>query len=496
MASFALDSFEQQAEAFVRARAWREFSYQTGRRPGRGLVSLYEEDFPDFTSMDLWADLQAATPEDPRQHQALSTLLAAANLEARTRDFAVRTTRVQTSASAVFEEEDIPWRAVPGRWPLVAEVPRRHDLEDAWRAVWRTDLNPLLERWQEALRLGIAPLGAQDWLQFWSGLRGLDLANIARLADTVLKDTADVYGHALAVYLNQLDLPIDDVWRSDVEWAFHAPRFDAVFPERMRMPTVIRVFRDLGIELEEQTSIQLEYGMLAGVQCLALEIPHDIHVVSRMEGGWRDLAGTLLGVGMAEHLAHTDASLRVWERWLGDDTPTTGYGFLIEGLVRDKTWLASRLEYRANDDFRVIAHVAWLHRVRATAATAVYEQRLWQTEPGASVAADFEDSLSGATRVRHFGDEYLGLLLNAPWSSMQAAVSLRAELFAAHLRAYLQREFDAEWWRSGRAARFIRDELWRPGRRYSADELLGFMGYEGFDASVLTAEFQEVLRPL
>jgi hypothetical protein len=73
---------------------------------------------------------------------------------------------------------------------------------------------------------------------------------------------------------------------------------------------------------------------------------------------------------------------------------------------------------------------------------------------------------------------------------------LRAEVFCAQLRAYLAREFDEEWWRSNRAARFIKDELWRPGRRHTAEELLGFMGYEGFDATILAAEFEEVLRPL
>ena len=88
------------------------------------------------------------------------------------------------------------------------------------------------------------------------------------------------------------------------------------------------------------------------------------------------------------------------------------------------------------------------------------------------------------------------VMLDAPWSTLRAATRLRAEIFAAQLRAYLQREFDEEWWRSNRAARFIKDELWRPGRRHSADELLGFMGYEGLDPAILTAEFQEVLRPL
>ena len=68
--AFALDSFERQAEAFLRARAWREWNFLSGQRPGRGLITLYDQDFPSFTSTDLWNDLQAASPEEPGQHQA------------------------------------------------------------------------------------------------------------------------------------------------------------------------------------------------------------------------------------------------------------------------------------------------------------------------------------------------------------------------------------------------------------------------------------------
>ena len=84
MPAFALDSFERQAEAFLRARTWREWNFLAGLSPGRGLVRLYDEDFPNFTSTDFWADLQAVTSADPRQHRALSSLLAAAELEGRT----------------------------------------------------------------------------------------------------------------------------------------------------------------------------------------------------------------------------------------------------------------------------------------------------------------------------------------------------------------------------------------------------------------------------
>ncbi|MBV9581346.1 MAG: hypothetical protein JO057_22435 [Chloroflexi bacterium] len=496
MPGLALEGFEIQAEAFLEARAWREHQFQRALRPGRGLVSLYTTDFPDFTSTDLWDDLQAAAPEDPRQLARLSALLAAGHLEGQTRDFAVRLTRLENDATVVFEEETLAWREAAARWPLVLDVPRRHALEDAWRTVLRDELTPILERWQETLRAELVPLGSDDWLGFWSSLLGIDLAMTSKLSNSLLDQTADVYGHGLGVYLGQLELPIDDVWRADVDWAFRAPRFDTVFAERLRMPAVIRAMRDLGIELEEQTSIRLEPGVAAGLRCLPLEVPADARVLLKLVGGWQDLARSLRGLGMAEHLAHTDGSLRVWERWLGDAAPTLGYGFVLEGLLRDPNWLAQRMEYVANEDFRVITHLEWLYRVRRTAALATYEQRLWQAEPGGSMAADFEEALSTATRVRHFPDEYLRLLLGAPWSALDATIRMRAEVFAAQLRLFLKREFDEEWWRSARAAHFVKDELWRPGRRHSADELLGYMGFEGLDPAILIGECVEVLQPL
>jgi hypothetical protein len=496
VAPFALESFERQAEAFVEARAWREWAFLAGLRPGRELVKLYDEDFPDFTSTDYWADLQALTAVEPRHLRRLSSLLAAAELEGRTREFAIQATRVEAQRSVDFEDTDVSWREAPARWALLAEVPRRHALEDSWRSVLKSELNPGLQRWHEALRFELRPLGATDWLAFWSAQRELDQVGLSKQSESLLQGTADVYAHGLGIYLNQLELPLDDLWRSDVDWAFRAPRFDVAFAEIARMPALIHTLGDLGVELNQQSNVRLEYGVWPGVRCLPVDVPQEIHVLLRKSGGWQDYARSLRGLGMAQHLAHTDPTLPLWQRWLGDDTPTVGYGLLIEGLIRDKNWLAARIEYTASEDFVAIAHLAWLYRVRRAAASAAYEQHLWSSDPGGSTAAEFEVALSSATRVRHFGDEYLRPLLGAPWCTLGAAVWVRAEVFAAQLRTYLRREFDEEWWRSTRAARFIKDELWRPGRRHTAEELLGFMGLEGFDPSVLTAEFEEVLRPL
>src|SRR5262245_42941987 len=103
MAAFALDAFEQQVEAFCRARAWREWQYQAGLRPGRSLVTLYDDDFPDFTSTDLFLDLRAAEADDPKRHRALTMLLASGYLEGRTRELASKVTSLQARMQVEFE---------------------------------------------------------------------------------------------------------------------------------------------------------------------------------------------------------------------------------------------------------------------------------------------------------------------------------------------------------------------------------------------------------
>ncbi|HET6318640.1 MAG TPA: hypothetical protein VFG86_19465 [Chloroflexota bacterium] len=496
MPDFALDAFEPQAEAFSRARAWREWQYQSGQRPGRSLVTLYDEDFPDFTSKDLFNDLLGTNSEEPTRTRALSGLLAAASLEGRTRELASKAGSAAARTTVRFEEEDIVWREAPARWPLIGDVPRRHELAESWRAALATELNPVLGNWLETLRSELQQVVGQEWLPFWSEQRGISLEDMARLATTVLQTGDEVYGHALGVYLSQVGLPIDDAWVADADWAFRAARFDVVFPERERMPVLIRTFAGLGIDLESQSELHFEAGPQPGVRYCPVEMPGQVHVLLRLTGGYRDYLRSLRGLGIAQHALHTDPRLPFWQRWLGDDTPTLGYGLLLEGLVRDRAWLLAHVEYENSSDFRVIAHLAWLYRVRRLAASALYEQLVWHSEPGGSLAADFEVRMSEALRLRCFPDEYLRLLQNAPWSTLESAIGLRAEVFAAQLREYLAREFDEEWWRFSRAAKFLRDELWRPGRRHSAQELLGFMGFEGFDPGVLWGQIAEVLAPL
>jgi hypothetical protein len=492
-----LESFEHQAEAFLRARSWREWQFQSRMRPGRGLVDLYDTDFPDFLSKDLYADLQDAQIEDERRKRRLVDLLARANLEGRTREHAVRATRLEAGSTLTFEEETLAWGEAAARWCRIAEVSRRHELESAWRDCARAEFSPVLERWQEALAVVPVQLAeAPDWSSFRAAHLDFEPQTVDALAQQLLASSEEVYPHALGVYLAQQDLPVDDLWPSDADWAFRGERFAASFPEQARMPAVVRTFRELGIEIEDQPELRLEPGSDLDVRCLPLEIPGEVHVLLRLVGGHLDYRRTLRGIGSAEHVVWTDRSLPFPERWLGDPTPRVGYGLLFEHLVDEPVWLADKLEMATSNDLRIVEHIDRVRRVRQLAAQVEYERQLWTAEPGSSLAAEYEERLTAATRVRHFAESYLLFLLGAPWSLDRAAIELRAEVFAAQLRAFLRREFDEEWFRSPRAGRFLMQELWRPGTRHTAEELLGFMGYEGFDPAILWNDTLEVLAPL
>ena len=148
--------------------------------------------------------------------------------------------------------------------------------------------------------------------------------------------------------------------------------------------------RDLGIELEEQTS-PAGAGIEAGVACLPLEVPADTRVLCDWSAAgrtWRERCAASDGastwrtpipparLGTLVGRQRADARLRL----------------LLEGLLRDPNWLTQRMEYVASEDFRVITHLEWLYRVRRVAALAAVRARLWQAEPGASMAADFEEA--------------------------------------------------------------------------------------------------------
>jgi hypothetical protein len=292
--------------------------------------------------------------------------------------------------------------------------------------------------------------------------------------------------------LAEHQLAPEEAWRVDLAYALRGQAFDDDFPPERLETTLVQSLRPLGFDLVEQRNIKLDLesrpAKSARAFCATLSVPEDVRLVCRPVGGHQDYETLLHEAGHAEHFANIDASLRFGYRWLGDSALTEGYAFLLHYLPTDPLWLRRVLDLAEPDSFRYFALFQKLQLVRRYAVKLLYEQELQRTEEPEPLAERYADLFSHHLLVQYAPEEYLADLDDG----LYAAQYLRAWMFEAQLRDYLRREYDEEWFRILKAGRFLRD-LWREGQKYTADELVKFMGFERLEPTLLLAELHEAL---
>jgi len=200
-------------------------------------------------------------------------------------------------------------------------------------------------------------------------------------------------------------------------------------------------------------------------------IPDEVILVVRPGGGPDDYTAYLHELGHALHYAYTDRRLPVEYKRLGDPSVTEAHAFLMDGQMRERTWLKRFAGVSQSADLLRFTALHKLWYLRRYAAKLNYELFL-HSEGAISRCADaYRDLLSEATLVEWPGELYLADV--DPF--FYAARYLRAWVFEAQLRDQLRQRFDVEWFRNDRTGPFLL-ELWREGQRRTVDELAADLG--------------------
>jgi hypothetical protein len=231
-----------------------------------------------------------------------------------------------------------------------------------------------------------------------------------------------------------------------------------------------------------------------GAQIQAIRIPDEAFGLVQRIGGYQDYLWLFEAAGAGLSLVLTDPAAGFGKRWLGDPAIPMGVGLALSSIALEPAWLRERLQCEEPHDYLIIAALRRVTQLRQAAARVKEETLVW--ERGALAGGLSEDIVGlqeDATGSRGFPETYLAPLVGAPWSALDAATTLRAHTFAAQLREFLRNEYEEEWYKSPRAGRFLLDELWRPGGRYTADELARFMGFSALEPSILLKTTNEVL---
>ena len=485
-----LAAFLRDAEAFCNARERERYLHGAGLQPTQELCPLYE-DFAHLFRQDTFGEVLEAECE-PKAKRHLLDFVATGHLDDRARVLTERLANDEASATVAWDEQPVPYRAVPVALAIEPDARRRHELDARWReAIAR--LNPLREERHRTLLETTPRLGHSDYVALYDELRDIHLADLTEAAERFLAATEQAYLEALEELLGGIELALADATACDLGWLFRAQPLDDYFGAKNLLPVLYRSVRDLGLEIAEPSNVSLDLEprplKRAGGFCARLALPQDVRVVVRPVGGRLDYAALFHQVGRALAYSNVDRTLAFPYRWLGDESVGMTYGHLLDSLLTEPGWLEPRLDLEHPADYLRIAHFQRLYEARRDATGVLYAQTRYRTDNGDALAEHYVELYTRHLGVEHAPEPFLA----EDDDGLHAALRFRAMTFAVQQRRYLQREYEEEWYRAPRAGRFLRD-LWREGQKHAVDELARFMGYAGLDLGPLTDELRDGVK--
>ncbi|MCC7368246.1 MAG: hypothetical protein IT306_07485 [Chloroflexi bacterium] len=485
--------FERDADLLVTDLERSHYLDRSGRYQGLRWPSIYER-YAEVWSLDAYEQL-LDIDADERVAPGLQRLVLeqfVRSAEARSQaDIAVQ----ERLTTVDWGGDTLPWRLAQQMVTLEPEREPRHELDEQLRGVYkplqRLRLDRLRAAREQMLLLGQYDQPTDD-LGFWATVRAVAVDEVSKLATWLLEETRELYLDALRDQLIHFKLDDGDAWEVDLEWLFRGEAYDRIFPDHRLMPTVTRMVWDLGIRLQDQTQVKLDQQDLADRVARSfvapIGVPDEVVAVLAPRGGYADVSAMLRLVGEAERYAHADPTQSIVYRRFGDAALSEGYGLLFAGLLGKPDWLSLRLEADATRDAIRLQAFERLYRVRRAAASHLYEVELRKHPEPEMLESEYVDRFADALMVRPFAEDFL----NVTDDPFAGARHLRAALFGSQLSAFLAQEHDEDWYRSARAGRFLVDR-WREGQRYTAEELVQHLGYEGLDPSHLLEELRTAL---
>lgn len=483
------DRYLADAEAFDRAINREHYLEGAGLQAGLNLTPIYTKYLSLFEGERF--DEARSWGLEPTEERYLRDFIAGGHMGQQTKAISEKLAATEAAATVVWDEVPIPYRQLPGMIANEADAPRRHAMEQCYLDVMAT-MNPLRDDRQKRAHLAAVALGYPDYVALFDDVRALHLADLTEKMQAFIGETNDLYFAALDTYLSEMRILRDDARKCDLARIFRASALDALFPEERMLATLHATTRDFGVVLEDQKHIHLdtEARPLKSPRafCATIQVPDDIRLVIKPSGGVQDYEALLHEAGHAEHYAHVDRTLSFPYRCLGDAAVTESYAFLLEYLMHEPSWLYRHLGITRPESFFQLAGFHKLYFLRRYGTKLVYEQELHRAdEPGD--LAEYYDELFTTNLGVGYGPESSLADVDA---GFYAAQYLRAWIFEAQHRQYLQQEFDDEWFRNPRAGKFL-IELWRDGQRNPVEKLAEFMGYAGLDIGPVTDEIRALM---
>ena len=478
--SLDLEGYRAEAEAFLGKLDREYYLHFSGRQDEYGIEAIYERHASLFSRESI-DGLRA------RNAQALLEFAVHGLIGQETKAEAAELARREAVLEVEVDGTRLPYRETSVVQANEADPDRRAAIDTTRNEALAKHLNPLLRELFDRGRALAAELGWPSTLAMCEELSGIDLRQLARQASALLEATEESYEQLVAPELDsQLGFGFERLRRADLAAFFRATSFDRWFPEEGLIASLVETLAGLGIDIESQPGVKLDTEPRAKKSprafCAPVQVPNEVYLVIARIGGRDDYAALFHEAGHTEHYAHMDPSLPVEDRYLGDNSVTEGFAFLIERLTENPEWLGRVMEVDDPEPIARHAAAVKLVFVRRYCAKLLYELEL-------------HDEHRSLARLDRRYSELLGSAVHVDWPRVTwladvdpffyASRYLRAWALEAQLKRTLDSRFGPAWFQEPEAGELLRG-LWSPGQRRDGDELLAELGGARLDLSILT----------
>ena len=315
-------------------------------------------------------------------------------------------------------------------------------------------------------------LGLGGYLETLGTLSGIDFFELGEHAAAFLEATEDMYSECLSdMVRRRLGLRLSDLVRADVAWAFRADEFDRAFGSEAMVETAVNQMSEMGLDATHGGRVRFDteerHGKKPRAFCVPVQVPTEIYLVLRPQGGHGDYRTFWHELGHAMHFASASSDLPFEARWLGDNSVTEGFAMLWDHLTVDRLWLQRYVDL-GKSDVQKLAHEFGVHELylaRRYAAKLIYELSLHNGD-FSGVGAEYAERLTAATLFTYTEHDHLSDVD----PGLYCARYLRAWQLEALLSTTLTEQFDSDWFRNPRAGAFVKD-LMSFGQSQPAHEL-------------------------
>lgn len=378
------------------------------------------------------------------------------------------------------DETTIPLRDIRLHLAATADADERQRMQDA-RVSAATELHTLMRD-----RLGIFQdiahrMGHKHYRQTWASTMNRDVDQLRTLAETVLKETEDMYRESMGWNVRKhLGISLEDARRFDMPYLFAArhARIEESFTAKEMVSLARSFLQRMGIKLEcggrLSTTVNQAPGNPYRVFVCAPRVPDDVRLVVQADARNKDLGKFLVALGRALFQASISPSAQFEDRVLGDGALDITFGRVFGQFMLDKEWLRRILQSKRDGDYLVMSYVKRLFDLRQTCARVIYEFELYGDKPIADMPDRFVELFQNALKMRISKELYIHEV-NRPFLSV---VQLRGRLFETLYTQHLQHYFEKDWWHNPQTGPFLKQE-WSQGRRLQVEQRAQEMGYDG-----------------